>query len=114
MFIKEVSFNSIYAKSSFLNDRIGVVIALNEGDDAKEALAVAKQLSDEFHKEANPDLYKHNAKPLNADDAALVAEIEGSDTIQKLGRLKGQLNAVTKPYYMDKLKTLTNNFQNHE
>jgi hypothetical protein len=112
--IDKVTYSKIYPTAAFMNERVGVEIALNPLDDPMEALKEAKALCDSFNREANPDLYKHNIKPLNADDAALVAEIEGSDTIQKLGRLKGQLNAVTKPYYTEKAKKLTDNFQNHE
>lgn len=114
MHIKEVSFNSIYAKSSFLNDRVGIVVALNEGEDAKEGLAWAKKLSDEFHKEAHPDLYKHNEKPLTADEASLLEEIRNATDLKKLGMLKTHLSPALQPYYMDRMKALTNNFSTHE
>ena len=114
MNIREVSFNKIYANSSFLNDRIGVVVSVNEGEDAKEALLVAAKLADEFHKERNPDLYKHNEKPLTAEESSLLEDIKNAADIKKLGMMKNLLTPALQPYYMEKLKTFTNNFETHE
>ena len=114
MTIREVSFNKIYANSSFLNDRIGVVVSVNEGEDAKEALRIAAQLSDEFHKERNPELYKHNEKPLTAEESSLLEDIKNAPDLNKLALIKRHLTPALQPYYVDKMKTLTNNFENHE
>ena len=108
MNIREVSFSKIYANSSFLNDRIGVVVSVNEGEDAKEALRVAAQLSDEFHKERNPDLYKHNDKPLTAEESSLLEDIKNAADIKNL------LTPALQPYYLEKLKSFTNNFETHD
>jgi hypothetical protein len=114
MHIKEVTFTKIYANSSFLNDRIGVTVAVNEGEDAKEALRTAAMLSDEFHKERNPDVYKHNDKPLTAEETSLLEDIKNATDVKKLGMLKNHLTPALKPYYVEKLKTLTDNFKTHD
>lgn len=114
MTIKTVNYSKIFAISSFLNERIGIEIEINEGEDAKMALSVAKSLAEEFHKESNPDLYKFNDVPLTADETADIAAMALCETPEKLGReFKNRLTKNTKPYYMDRLKTLTNGFSTH-
>jgi hypothetical protein len=95
-----------------MNERIGVKILVGEGEDAKFALHEAKHLADEFHKEANPELYKHNQVALNTDEISVKESIESATTMEQLGRIKGKLTPNTKGYYMDKMKTLTTNFTN--
>jgi hypothetical protein len=114
MHFKEVSFTKIYANSSFLNDRIGVVVSINEGEDAMQALHEAAKLSDAFHKERNPDVYKHNEKPLTAEEASLLEDIKNATDAKKLALLKTHLTKALQPYYMEKLKALTENFKTHE
>jgi hypothetical protein len=114
MHIKEVTFTKIYANSSFLNDRIGVTVAVNEGEDAKEALRTAAALSDEFHKERNPEVYKHNEKPLTAEEASLLEDIKNAADLKKLALVKPHLTKALNPYYMERMKALTNNYANHD
>jgi hypothetical protein len=114
MHFKEVSFTKIYANSSFLNDRIGVVVSINEGEDAMQALHEAAKLSDAFHKERNPEVYKHNEKPLTAEEASLLEDIKNATDAKKLGMIKNHLTDALKPYYAEKLKTFTNNFATHD
>ena len=113
MKITKVSYNKIFPTASYMNERIGVEIDLIDGDDAKVALNTAKLLAEEFHKESNPDLYKHNNISLTPDEISIKEEIELAVSPQKLGILKNKLTTNTRGYYMEKLKTLTNNFVNH-
>jgi hypothetical protein len=113
MKITKVSYSKIYPTASYMNERIGVEIEINEGEDAKGALHAAKILTDEFHKEANPDLYKYNEQTLTPDEIAVKESIEAAKSPQILGMLKNKLTANTKGYYMEKLKALTNNFTAH-
>lgn len=113
MKIKTIAYSKIYPTASYMNERIGVEIELNEGEDAKQAMQTAKALSDEFHKESNPDLYKFNEVTLTPEELALKEEIDTKTTPQSLGMLKNRLTPNTKGYYMAKLKTLSNGFQQH-
>lgn len=110
----KVIFAKLYANSAFLNERIGIEILVEQGQDPKEALQEAKRISDEFHKESNPELYKHNDKPLTAEEASLLEDIKNATDARKLGLLKNHLTSALKPYYSEKLKTFTNNFQTHD
>lgn len=102
-----ISYSKIYPTSSFLNERIGIEIIVEEGGDPKEALRAAKQLADEFNKEANPNLYKFNETALSAEEAAIVKEIEIAPTLERLSNFKTVLTQNTKPYYLAKLKSFT-------
>lgn len=107
MNISKISYSKIYATSQFLNERIGVEVDINEGEDAKVALQTAKSLADEFHKEANPELYKFNEKSLTAEEANIVTEISNCTTMDKLATYKGFATGVLSKYYIDKMKELT-------
>lgn len=106
MNISKIIYSKIYATSQFLNERIGVEVDINEMEDPKIALQEAKKLADEFHKEANPELYKHNEKSLTAEETNTITEIGLCDTLEKLATLNGFNTPNTKPYYTDKMKEL--------
>ena len=113
MHIEKITYAKIFPTSSFLNERIGIELVVLPGEDAKEALRVAKQLAEEFNRESNPNLYKHNKEPLTSEEAAIVKGIELCESVEQLATLyKRNLTANIKPYYMDKIKTLTENFTN--
>jgi len=107
MRIEKVTYNKLFPTSSFLNERVGVEIILNEGDNAKEALQYAKQLCEEFNKESNPELYKHNETHLTAEEASIAKQIEIAPTLERLAEFKGNLTQNTKKYYLDRLKELS-------
>lgn len=50
----KVCYSQLFALGSYLNERIGVEVEINEGDDPMLALEAAKQLSVEFNKVSNP------------------------------------------------------------
>lgn len=107
MHIDKVTYSKIFSTSQFLNERIGIEIIVNAGEDAMLALKEAKNICQEFHKEANPELYKFNEKSLTAEETNAITEIGLCTTIEKLATYKGFLTDNTKPYYMEKLKQLT-------
>ena len=111
MTTKEIYFEVILPKSSFLNYRLGITKTVLPDETVIDVCNKACQEAEEWHKSKHPELYKHNDKPLTTEETELVQEIESADTPHKLGMLKGRITNATKPYYMDKLKTLTNNFQ---
>ena len=55
--ITTVSYSKLYPLAVFSNERIGVEMSLEEGEDAKSALETCKSLVHEFHFEANKELY---------------------------------------------------------
>lgn len=112
MNIDKVTYSKIYPTSGFLNERVGVEISVSPGSDPMEALRAGKLLCDEFNKEANPNLYKYNSEPLTAEEAAIVKEIELCEDVKKLAFYKINMKKNIKPYYMERLKTLTDNFSN--
>lgn len=52
MQISKVTYQKTYNLGNFSSERIGVEIDLNAGEDAKNALDVAKSLVEEYHKES--------------------------------------------------------------
>ena len=52
MHIDRISYQKTYNLGNYSSERIGVEIELNAGEDAKNALDVAKSLVEEYHKES--------------------------------------------------------------
>ncbi len=106
---KEVYFEIILPKSSYLNYRLGITKTVAPGETAMEAWDNACEEAEQWHRDKHPELYKHNEQPLTVEETEVVQAIGMADTIEKLGRLKSQLSKATQKYYMEKLKTLTDN-----
>lgn len=51
MHIQVINYQKTFNLGNYSSERIGVEIAVNAGEDAKEALETAKKLVEEFHKE---------------------------------------------------------------
>lgn len=51
MHIQVINYQKTFNLGNYSSERIGVEIAVNAGEDAKEALATARQLVEEYHKE---------------------------------------------------------------
>jgi len=54
MVIDRISYTKTFNLGSYQSEKIGVEIALNEGEDAKEALSTAKALVHEYYMEGLP------------------------------------------------------------
>lgn len=57
MNISKVTYSKVFPLGAYTNERIGAEVDLQVGDDPKQALADAKKLVEEFHREANPYLF---------------------------------------------------------
>jgi hypothetical protein len=53
MHIQTINYQKTFNLGNYSSERIGVEIAINAGEDAKEALQTAKEFVEEFHKEKN-------------------------------------------------------------
>ena len=51
MQITMVNYTKTFNLGNYSSEKIGVEIAINEGEDAKEALSTAKQLVEEYHQQ---------------------------------------------------------------
>lgn len=107
-----IYFEIILPKSSYLNYRLGRNTIIRPDETSIQAYDRACEEAEEWHKRKHPELYRHNEVPLSVEETEFVQTINACDTIEKLGRLKNQLSDKAKPYYMDRLKTLTNGFSN--
>jgi hypothetical protein len=58
MKIDRVSYQKLFPLGVYINERIGVELSLEAGEDAKEALKTARKLVHEYHMEANKELYE--------------------------------------------------------
>ena len=55
MQISKVTYKKTYNLGNFSSERIGVEIEINAGEDAKNALDVAKSLVEEYHKQSSAE-----------------------------------------------------------
>ena len=55
MQITMVNYTKTFNLGNYSSEKIGVEIAINEGEDAKEALNTAKQLVEEYHQQTTPN-----------------------------------------------------------
>jgi hypothetical protein len=111
---KEVYFEIILPKSSFLNYRLGVTKSVSPGISVLDVWDVACSEAEEWHKRKHPELYKHNEAVLTVEETSLLEDIKNATDVKKLGMLKNHLTPALKPYYVEKLKTLTDNFKTHD
>lgn len=111
---KEVYFEIILPKSSFLNYRLGVTKTVLKGESSMDAWDRACAEAEEWHKKKHPELYKFNEVSLTVEETSEITEIELCDTVQKLALHKSHLTKNTQPYYVAQLKKLTNNFTDHD
>ena len=56
--IDKITYAKLFNIGLYMNERIGVEMQLDAGDDAKEALETARKLVHEYHREANKELYE--------------------------------------------------------
>lgn len=52
MHIDKVMYQKTFNLGSYCSHKIGVEVSIDEGEDAKEALNIAKSLVEEYHKES--------------------------------------------------------------
>lgn len=113
---KEVYFEIIMPKSSYLNYRLGITKTLAPGETAIAAWNIACAEAEQWHKDRHPELYKFNDKPLTVEETDLVQEINVADFDTLTKRLKDKILKDfpnLKKYYMERLQTLTDNFKTH-
>lgn len=56
MTIKTISYQKAFVIGPYLQERIGVEIELSDTDDPEKAFQLAKEMTEDFHKQANPHL----------------------------------------------------------
>jgi hypothetical protein len=57
--IKTVSYQKLFPLGMYCNERIGVEVELGDNQDPMKALEEAKRLTEEFHKQSNPEIYNN-------------------------------------------------------
>jgi hypothetical protein len=57
MKVKTVSYQKTFPLAQYVNEKIEIVVELQEGDDVQEALGKAKATAEKFHRDSNPQLY---------------------------------------------------------
>jgi hypothetical protein len=57
MTIKSISYQKAFVIGPYLQERIGVEIELSDTDDPDKAFQLAQEMTNDFHKKANPHLY---------------------------------------------------------
>ena len=62
MRIEKVSYQKVFPLGMYINEKIGVELVLNEGDDAMEALSEARKVTHEFFDKNNPEPFISGVK----------------------------------------------------
>ena len=57
MKVDRINYQKVFPLGMYINERIGVEIQLDKGDNPEEALLKAKEMVEAFHKENNKGLY---------------------------------------------------------
>lgn len=127
--LKDVGYNRGYVIGPYLQERPGINadLVLEEGEDPEEcalkALHYLKAITDKFHMQANPHMYKegaltpltHTPTPLveiqtdkAADGYHTILAIKAAQTLEELSSYKliAGSNSELMSAYMDKLKEL--------
>ena len=63
MNIERVNYQRTFNLGSYESVRIGAEVMVNAGEDAKQALVIAKNFVEEFQKENHPHTYGHDSTP---------------------------------------------------
>jgi len=117
MNIQTINYQKTFNLGNYSSERIGVEIAINAGEDAKEALETAKQLVEEFHKESLQESvsqpYSEPVQVIKTQSPKTLAEktkhfIDLCKNKQELKtwELMCKNNPELKEYYDQKLKSL--------
>jgi hypothetical protein len=123
MHIQVINYQKTFNLGNYSSERIGVEIAVNAGEDAKEALATARQLVEEYHKESlkpilqqaygQQQVYEEPVEVIKTQSPRTVAEKTKVfiDACKTAAELKAwELMCKNKPeletYYKKKLKSL--------
>lgn len=100
MDIKTVSYQEIFNLGNYCSQRIGVEVAVNPGENAKQALEVARNLVHEYHQQTAPDEIQRGTiitdlppEPTLSPKEAMIkaiescTEIDGADGLLSFKRL---------------------------
>jgi hypothetical protein len=120
MKVTTVSYQRTYPLAQFSNEKIEVVVEVQDGDDVQEALARAKTTADKFHKDTNPQLYGEKPKlepelqvykdlmiPAKEDTPEEKKWKARMGAITKVDELVKWINKCPKPIYMARLEELS-------
>ena len=106
MKIDRILYQKIFPIGPYLNHKIGVEVQLDETDNIDEAYLKAKSKVEEW---SQADLVLGDDIPVvNVRDDVHRDAISDCKTIEELAKLKKGLPPRMMPYYMNKLRYLTN------
>jgi hypothetical protein len=57
MKIERINYQKVFPLGQYINEKLGVEIQLDEGDDFDAAMLAAKEMIEKFHIQNNPQLY---------------------------------------------------------
>jgi hypothetical protein len=120
MTIKSISYQKAFVIGPYLQERIGVEIELSDTDDPDKAFQLAQEMTNDFHKKANPHLYlngvvlanelgeitverPHDVKKALMQDMRSCQEIKVLESYRLLAKSDPELQLV----YDQKMKELT-------
>lgn len=129
MRVDRISYQKNFQLAPYITERIGVEVQLDEGDTPGEGLQKAREMVEQFHREANPHLYakvtidpphleepsvqlREEAPPVDRSLEGRAALIDGAQTLEELATYKKNLPRELNKRYMDRVKQLSRQLQN--
>lgn len=116
MKVEKILYQRIFPLSAYVNEKIGVEMIVEKGDDAYDVLDLAKSIVEDWHKQHHPVPYDPSLTPeeqlpvIQLQDERskeMVDRIAEAMSITELAALKADLPPELMPAYMDRLKYLT-------
>ena len=107
MKIERISYQKVFPIAQYVNEKIGVEIQVDEGDDKEFAFLAAKELVENWHRTANPHPYGDNnpiyphapeiksvienpppPKEINRAEEKIEISIDNANTLEELAEIK--------------------------
>jgi hypothetical protein len=109
----KVTYQKVFPLSPYVNEKIGIEIQLEEYDNPEYCLDFAKEIVEGWHKKRNPHLidepaiYQSEVPTINLKDQDREILIDNATSVEELGKLRPGLPSDLVPFFMKKMKELT-------
>ncbi len=86
MKIEKISYQKLFPLGAFINEKIGVEMQLDEGDNPVQVLNEAKKLVEKYHIDTNPQMY--------IDDVPQISTTTTIDQVQPLTKVASLIQQI--------------------
>lgn len=104
MKIEKISYQKLFPLGAFINEKIGVEMQLDEGDNPLQVLNEAKKLVEKYHIDTNPQMYIDDAPQISTS-----LPIEEVQPLTKVASLIQQINSCEEMKVLESYKFIVKN-----